>query len=67
MRDKQKEGMTIGFDLCLRKCLSDANLKCLNEDEVVALQSLGTHCVTRLNTTWSNFRRNTSMFTPRLH
>ena len=34
--------MTIGFDLCLRKCLSDANLKCLNEDEVVALQSLNT-------------------------
>jgi len=31
--------MTIGFDLCLRKCLSDADLKCLNEDEVVALQS----------------------------
>jgi hypothetical protein len=42
IRDKQKEGMTIGFDLCLRKCLSDANLKCLNEDEVVALQSLNT-------------------------
>jgi hypothetical protein len=34
--------MTIGFDLCLRKCLSDANLKCLSEDEVVALQSLNT-------------------------
>jgi hypothetical protein len=42
IRDKQKEGMTIGFDLCLRKCLSDADLKCLSEDEVVALQSLNT-------------------------
>jgi hypothetical protein len=42
IRDKQKEGMTIGFDLCLRKCLSDAALKCLGEDEVVALQSLNT-------------------------
>jgi hypothetical protein len=42
IREKKKEGMTIGFDLCLRKCLSDADLKCLNEDEVVALQSLNT-------------------------
>ena len=42
IRDKQKQGMTIGFDLCLRKCLSDANLRCLNEDEVAALQSLNT-------------------------
>ena len=42
IREKKKEGMTIGFDLCLRKCLSDTDLKCLNEDEVVALQSLNT-------------------------
>ena len=42
IREKKKEGMTIGFDLCLRKCLSDAALKCLTEDEVVALQSLNT-------------------------
>jgi hypothetical protein len=42
IREKKKEGMTIGFDLCLRKCLSEADLKCLNEDEVVALQSLNT-------------------------
>jgi hypothetical protein len=34
--------MTIGFDLCLRKCLSDVALKCLNEDEAIALQSLNT-------------------------
>jgi hypothetical protein len=42
IRDRQKEGMTIGFDVCLRKCLSDSNLKCLNEDDVIALQSLNT-------------------------
>jgi hypothetical protein len=42
IREKKKEGITIGFDLCLRKCLSDADLKCLDEDEVVALQSLNT-------------------------
>jgi hypothetical protein len=42
IREKNKEGMTIGFDLCPRKCLSDASLKCLSEDEVIALQSLNT-------------------------
>jgi hypothetical protein len=42
IREKKKEGMTIGFDLCLRKCLSDARIKCLSEYEAVALQSLNT-------------------------
>ncbi|MGH7068962.1 MAG: DUF3644 domain-containing protein [Acetobacteraceae bacterium] len=42
IRDEKKGGITIAFDLCLRKCLSDGNLKCLTEDEVVALQSLNT-------------------------
>ncbi|MGA0531932.1 DUF3644 domain-containing protein [Hansschlegelia sp. KR7-227] len=42
IREKAKEGTTIGFDYCLRKCLSDAALKCLDEDEAVALQSLNT-------------------------
>src|ERR1700730_11348093 len=42
IREKNKEGMTIGFDLCLRKCLSDENLKCLTEDEAITLQSLNT-------------------------
>jgi hypothetical protein len=42
IRQRDKEGMTISFDLCLRKCLSDAAVKCLTEDEVVALQSLNT-------------------------
>ena len=40
IREKNKDGTTIGFDLCLRKCLSDAKLKCLDEDEVVSLQAL---------------------------
>lgn len=42
IRDKNKNGTTIGFDACLRKCLSDTKLKCLSEDDVVALQSLNT-------------------------
>jgi hypothetical protein len=42
IREKGKEEITMGFDLCLRKCLSDAKLKCLTEDEAVALQSLNT-------------------------
>ena len=40
IREKGKDEIRIGFDLCLRKCLSDAKLKCLTEDETVALQSL---------------------------
>jgi len=40
IRDKDREGTTIGFDLCLRKCLSDTKLKCLTEDEIVALQAM---------------------------
>ena len=42
IREKAKEGMTIGFDPCLRKCFSDAKLKCLSEEEVLALQALNT-------------------------
>ncbi|MGY8666282.1 DUF3644 domain-containing protein [Bradyrhizobium sp. UFLA05-109] len=42
IREKNKEGMTIGFDLCLRKCVSDNLLKCLTEDQAVTLQSLNT-------------------------
>ena len=42
IREPGKEGMTLGFDPCLRKCLSDAKLKCLNEDDAVALQALNT-------------------------
>ena len=30
IREKKKEGITIAFDLCLRKCLSDADLAALS-------------------------------------
>jgi hypothetical protein len=40
IRERKNQGVTIGFDLCLRKCLSDATLKCVSEDDAVALQSL---------------------------
>lgn len=40
IRDRKKAEITIGFDACLRKCLSDADLKCLSEDDAVALQNL---------------------------
>lgn len=42
IREVKKAGTTIGFDMCLRKCLSDAALKCLSEDDAVALQTLNT-------------------------
>ena len=42
IRERSKDGMTLGFDACLRKCLSDDNLKCVDENEAVALQSLNT-------------------------
>ena len=42
IRDVKKEGTTIGFDVCLRKCLCDEKLKCITEDEAVSLQNLNT-------------------------
>lgn len=42
IRELRKEGTTIGFDFCLRKCLSDAKVKCLSEDEAIALQAMNT-------------------------
>lgn len=42
IRETNKAGTTIGFDMCLRKCFSDVALQCLSEDEVVALQTLNT-------------------------
>jgi hypothetical protein len=32
--------LTIGFDACLRKCISEEPLKCLTEDEAVTVQNL---------------------------
>jgi hypothetical protein len=40
IRDRKRAEITIGFDACLRKCLTDAELKCLSEDDAVALQNL---------------------------
>ena len=37
---ESKSAQTIGFESCVRKSLSDANIKFLNEDEVLTLQSL---------------------------
>lgn len=36
IREPGKEGMTLGFDPCLRKCLSDAKLKCLRQGRTSA-------------------------------
>jgi hypothetical protein len=35
-----KHGLTIGFDACLRKCISEEPVKCLTEDEAVTLQNV---------------------------
>ncbi len=40
IRSRARTGITIGFDLCLRKCLTVAPVKCLSEDDSVTLQSL---------------------------
>jgi hypothetical protein len=53
IREPGKQGMTLGFDHCLRKCLSDAKLKCLDEDDAVALQALNT---LKHSTTWLRWR-----------
>jgi hypothetical protein len=31
---------TIGFDHCVRKCLSDANVRCLTEEEALTIQTI---------------------------
>src|SRR5690606_9258283 len=40
IRDKRDNALTIGYDACLRTCFSDAKVKCLSEEDVVALQNL---------------------------
>jgi len=40
IRDKRDNALTIGYDACLRMCFSDAKVKCLSEEDVVALQNL---------------------------
>jgi hypothetical protein len=36
----ERHDLTIGFDGCLRKCLSDEPIKCLTEDDALSLQNL---------------------------
>jgi hypothetical protein len=40
IRDKRDNALTIGHDACLRLCFSDAKVKCLSEEDVIALQNL---------------------------
>ncbi len=40
IREKGNSSLTIGFDRCLRKCISEEPAKCLTEDEAVTLQNL---------------------------
>lgn len=40
IRDKQDHSRTIGHDACLRMCFSNLTVKCLNDEDVVALQNL---------------------------
>ncbi|MGH7045873.1 MAG: DUF3644 domain-containing protein [Stellaceae bacterium] len=35
-----REGLTIGFDSCLRKCLSEEPIRCLGEDDALTIQNL---------------------------
>jgi len=35
---ERKTGQTIGFDHCVRKCLSDAQVRCLTEDQALILR-----------------------------
>lgn len=42
IRESRDSNKTIGFDTCLRRCLSNAELQCLTEDEVIALQAMNT-------------------------
>ena len=40
IRERGNSSLTIGFDSCLHKCISEEPLKCLTEDEAVTLQNL---------------------------
>ena len=35
---KSKSTQTIGFDSCIRKCVSDIKLKCLTEEQALTIQ-----------------------------
>ena len=36
------ENQTIGFDKCVRKCVSEAQIRCLNEEEALTIQNINT-------------------------
>lgn len=40
IRDKRDRALTIGFDHCLRKCVSDEQVKCLDDQDAMSLQNL---------------------------
>ena len=42
IRETRRHGTTIGFDACLRRCLSNTSLKCITEDEAITLRALNT-------------------------
>jgi hypothetical protein len=56
--------LTIGFDACLRKCISEEPLRCLSEDEAVTLQNLNSlrdaaqHYFTELSEDMLSFTHN---------
>jgi hypothetical protein len=37
---EKREKVTIGFDKCVRKCLTEAPVKCLSEEEALSIQSI---------------------------
>lgn len=39
IREKDR-AITIGFDACVRKCLSDASCKCLSDEDAITLQTV---------------------------
>ncbi len=37
-----QDNQTIGFDRCVRKCVSEANVKCLSEEDALTIQNINT-------------------------
>ena len=38
----ERENLTIGFDRCVRKCVSDNNIRCLSEEDALTIQNINT-------------------------
>jgi hypothetical protein len=43
-KSRSPDSLTIGFDLCLRKCISEEPLRCLIEDEALTIKNLNILC-----------------------